>query len=138
MEWNCLPLVDIVILFCQAKDLKSKIQSASVNLNSQGTKKFVRIVGLILLRSEAHGTKRFVRVSECSNYRVFESTDVNCSTFLPNYAKLFLEPKFSSIFVITTNCSFYKIPKLYPNDPITTKLCHDDNFCPYHQFSCEF
>ena len=69
--------------------MRQKVQSASVNSNTQGTKNYVRIKELriivrILLRSQAnaHATKKFVQISECSNYRVFELTGVHRSNII--------------------------------------------------------
>ena len=40
----------------------------------------VWIIGELLLGSEVHKTKNFVRIRDCSNYQVFELTGVNCIT----------------------------------------------------------
>ena len=58
------------------------IQSTSVNLNTQETKNLfefanVQIIGQNLLGTEVRGTKKFVQIKECSNYRLFELTDVD-------------------------------------------------------------
>ena len=54
----------------------------------------VRIIGHNLLVSEVHRTKKLVRMGECSNYWVFELTDVDLTVLVKSLQIVFFYDNF--------------------------------------------